>query len=129
MKNKIQKSTKIKKKPEFYVLKEVLNLIGKKTCGGDFLFERHLGIIREKHGYYVKTLEIADLLIRNLFFETKKDDGKVFKQGEDLFLIKDGKTVSNFKIPKEQFDYVLETGKRFCDKKQSDQPNLITQVY
>lgn len=82
--------------------------------GKDFLFENHLGKIGDDFGRYVNTLSAADSLIKAMFFKVIKDDGVIFKEGEELFMIEqDGKTVSDFKIPKEQFDYFLRTKKQF----------------
>ena len=97
-----------------YSLKEVLNLLGKEKYGKDFLFENHLGKIGDDYGKLLRTLDAADSLIKAMFFEVTKDDGVLFKEDEELFMIEqDGKTVSDFKIPKEQFDYFLRTKKQF----------------
>lgn len=111
---------------EYYDLKEALNLIGKKIYDEDFLFESHLGQRGVGEGYirFVKTLRAADYLITEGFFEVIKDDGVLYKRGEDFSMIEpNGKAVCNFKIPKEQFDHVLKTRKRWIDKNPDPQNN------
>ncbi|MBT4922530.1 MAG: hypothetical protein HON23_05900 [Rickettsiales bacterium] len=109
---------------EYYDFNSVVDLVSNKL--GYKIRSQQTSHTGDDHRQYIKILSIINSLNKYLFFEVYSNNN-FLNPGEGIYQ-KEGANLNiktKLSIPKEQIDYVLETGRRFCDKEQSKYPNIF----
>ncbi len=110
---------------KFYDLGKALELLGKKMHGDNWVSENYHQITNEDYPKYIRTISTLVSLIENNFFDTIKGDGSLIQQGEEVLIFTDHPILNDYKVPEDQFDYVLEKRSRYIDKKKSEFPRVL----